>query len=377
MADAVFVNSPWPLFCGDLNLGQTWVEQRLAISDPRSPQIAHWGLSLGLHSTIEAWLDRRPKGLNTMQLQGLRFRIARSRQQPHAHRLLLKAAGPERRLPLRALKRGTAQIRIVLQGGLGDHLQDLSCLIGWIRRQERPVSLGFATQRASQFRRLLQSAGCADLIREHPTPGATDLHVLEVMALLGAPQLQPQAWLQEQASTLSKPRLTCCWTAVGTDDPFSAWCRSVPFAAVLSLYRQLLADGWTPASIVDLSRWRPWEAAQLRQLGLELVDPAAGDTLDLAQLVSRSGKVVSIDTALPHLCAAMGRSVWMLLPRFSDERWFELLQPGSSYSAHCQIIRQERFGCWQAELDQLSQLLSATNGQAFGSTATDDAATNG
>jgi hypothetical protein len=377
MADARSVDSPWPLFCGDLALSQAWVQQRLEMADPQAAQIAHWGLSLGLQSAIESWLDHQKALLSAGQVQGLRFRIARSRLHAHSHQLLLAATSPERQRPLQAFKQGTAPIRIVLQGGLGDHLQDLSALIPWVRTHPQPVSLGFSAQRASQFERLLQRAGCADLIQANHNPEITELHVLEVMALLGTATLQPQAWIPQPSSTVPSPTLACCWTAVGTDDPFSAWSRSVPFAAVLAFYRQLMARGWTPDSIVDLSRWRPWETAQLSQLGLQLVDPAAGDVLDLASLVSGASTVVSIDTALPHLCAAMGRSVWMLLPQFSDERWVELLQPGSTYSAHCRVIRQERFGCWQAEMDRLSQLLCAAHGPACGSTATDGAATSG
>ena len=331
-----------------------------------------------MQPTIEAWLDQSPEQLTEDQERGLRFRIARKRHQAHAHRLLLSASSLKA-LQQRwcALEQRAAPVRIGLQGGLGDHLQDLSALLPWLRDRRQPVHLGFGPIRANQFRRLLQTAGCEHYLEGTRSPEATELHILEVMALVGSTTLQPQAWIPKQAEAVAVAKLVCCWTAVGTDDPFSAWSRSVPFCQVLELYRTLLANGWTAASIVDLSRWRPWEAEQLRKLGVQLVDPANGDVLDLVRRVSGASTVVSIDTALTHLCAAMGRAVWLLLPQFSDERWVELLLPGTSYSDHCQVIRQQHHGCWRAELDRLSWMLCAANGPTFDPAATDAVATTG
>ena len=354
------------------------MQQRLTTATAETGQIAHWGLSLGLQGTIEAWLEQSPEQLNSHQERGLRFRIARNHHQPNAHQILLGASRLETlQQRWQAIEPSEEPIRIVLQGGLGDHLQDLSALLPWLRVRQHPVQLGLTPIRANQFSRLLQAAGCEHLLAPTDSPAATDLHILEVIALVGSTTLQPQAWIPRQASAMPQAGLVCCWTAVGTDDPFSAWSRSVPFCQVLELYRTLLANGWTAASIVDLSRWRPWEAEQLRQLGLQLVDPARGDVLDLTQQVSGASTVVSIDTALPHLCAAMGRPVWLLLPQFSDERWVELLQPGTSYSQHCQVIRQQQHGCWRGALDRLSRMLRSKNGPTFAPTAPDGLATNG
>ena len=319
-------------------------------------QAAHWALSLGLDQAVRQRLEA-PKGraqLSAEQRRGLGFRIARTTEPFVAHQHLL-APSRQRELQSRwkRLRKNSSPIRVALHGGIGDHLQDLSALVPWLRDQHQAFMVHFESGRMAQFDRLLKSIApegeitCEALFRDE------GLHVLEALALLGTQVLQPRAWIDLQRPQHTPFQLLCCWGAIGQGDRFSAWSRSVPFAAVQRLYDDLLGHGWPAAAIVDITAWKPWEAATLRQLGVQLVNPAAGDVLDLAQLVNRCQQVVSIDTALVHLCAAMGQPVHLLLPRFYDERWFELLQPGSSYAACCQVLRQETFGNWESELRAL------------------------
>ena len=59
------------------------------------------------------------------------------------------------------------------------------------------------------------------------------------------------------------------------------------------------------------------------------------------KIISRSAHVITIDTALVHICAALGKKVNLLLPYFHDERWCEYLSINSSYSKYCNIINQD------------------------------------
>jgi hypothetical protein len=371
-------DSPWPLFCGDLELAQGWVWQQLNNGGGRCGQAAHWALSLGLHTAMNSWLTQHHNLLSASQQRGLRFRIARSQQHAHAHRQLFGSRKlTELALRWQTLQRQSGPLRIALQGGIGDHLQDLSALIPWARSLERPVSLHLSPDRFAQFNGLLLGSAADLSFSGERFPRAAGLHVLELMALLGADRLQAQAWIRPEPATATRPRLLCCWTALGTNDRFSAWSRSVPSTAVLQLYESLLARGWAAASIVDISSWREGEAALLSRMGISLINPAAGDVLKLAALVAGSQQVLSIDTALAHLCGAMGRKLLLLLPRFPDERWLELLQPGSSYAHGCQVVAQQQFGCWRTELHALSHTLSAGNPPRPRLTTAGGAATNG
>ena len=153
-------------------------------------------------------------------------------------------------------------------------------------------------------------------------------------------------------------RLVCCWRAAGQDDRLSIHLRSLPHAVVQGFYRQLLAHGWQAQQIVDITAWKRWERAALTTLGIRRHDPATGDVHDLARLVA-GAQVISIDTALVHLCAAMGQPVQLLLPLFADERWVELLAPGHSYATWVQVWRQRRYGDWAEVLSRLSRSAAA------------------
>lgn len=355
-------DSRWPLFCGDLEQARGWVLQRLQSPEKSDGQTAHWALSLGMHATLQGWLDAGIAPLSAAEQQGLTFRLARNQRQAQPHRLLFTTdAWAELTQRWAALLQGAKPVRIALQGGVGDHLQDLSALLPWIRALGKPVVFHLHPSRADAFRRLL-SRDAPDVPSSIQSFAREEgVHVLELMALLGGTTLEPQTWIHSLGPSGNQRRLLCCWTALGCNDPFSAWSRSVPFPAVLAFYQQLIAQEWAPEMIVDISRWRDQEATQLSRLGLERRDPAAGDLLDLADLVGTSTTVVSIDTALIHLCAAMGRSATLLLPHFADERWLELLQPGSSYSKYCHVMQQQHFGCWQAEITRLGHQLGAGN----------------
>lgn len=89
---------------------------------------------------------------------------------------------------------------------------------------------------------------------------------------------------------------------------------------------------------------------------MKLLNPSAGNLLDLARVVEKN-EVITIDTALAHLCAAMGRRAIVLLPMFADERWIELYNQGSSYATNLTLLRNQIFGNWRPCIGTLSQIL--------------------
>ena len=87
-------------------------------------------------------------------------------------------------------------------------------------------------------------------------------------------------------------------------------------------------------------------------MGVEILDPRKGTLLDLVQRCQIS-QVVTIDTALVHICAAAGRQAALLLSAFPDERWEELHQPEHHYGQLIKLWRSSQFGSWSTVLSSL------------------------
>lgn len=70
--------------------------------------------------------------------------------------------------------------------------------------------------------------------------------------------------------------------------------------------------------------------------GWELVDLTAEihDFADTAALISHLDLVISVDTSVAHLAAALGKPVWLMLPKAGDYRWLMERLPLVSVPAH-------------------------------------------
>ena len=145
--------------------------------------------------------------------------------------------------------------------------------------------------------------------------------------------------------------MVCCWRAEGQGSSLSAHSRSVPFSLVQSFYRRLMQRE-PQTKIIDITAWRQWEKERFQQIGIILQNPL---TLGLTGLIKlcQGRRVLSIDTALIHLCAAMGHPADLLLPRFPDERWVELSSPQHNYGEHINFHHSTHFGSWSSLMSSL------------------------
>lgn len=98
---------------------------------------------------------------------------------------------------------------------------------------------------------------------------------------------------------------------------------------------------------VSLQTGKPRE--QISRFGAEgLLFDAGGaldDFADTAALVANLDLVISVDSAPAHLAAAMGKSVWLLLPHAPDWRWM-LDRTDSPWYPTMRLYRQSAAGDW-------------------------------
>lgn len=119
-----------------------------------------------------------------------------------------------------------------------------------------------------------------------------------------------------------------------------------------------------PAHQYDRFRSLPPElGARLLSLpGAVDLEPAATgarDFLDTAAIVAGLDAVVSVDTSAAHLAGALGKPLFLLLPRFGlDWRWMEGRADSAWYSS-AQLFRQPRPGDWSSVIDAATAQLPA------------------
>jgi ADP-heptose:LPS heptosyltransferase len=82
------------------------------------------------------------------------------------------------------------------------------------------------------------------------------------------------------------------------------------------------------------------------------------DFYDSALFIRHLDLVISVDTAVAHLAASLGRPVWLLLPYVPDWRWQRETSTSPWYPS-ITIFRQPAPGDWKTVLNQIRPILAA------------------
>ncbi len=128
--------------------------------------------------------------------------------------------------------------------------------------------------------------------------------------------------------------------------------RSIPlacFATVLSV---------SGMDFVSLQKEVSEEQAMiLREHGVAQLGQEFQDFADAAAVVAMLDLVISVDTSIAHLAAAMGKAVRLLVPFSPDWRW-QLDRTDSPWYPTMRLFRQPAIGDWDGPVERLSQELT-------------------
>ena len=80
------------------------------------------------------------------------------------------------------------------------------------------------------------------------------------------------------------------------------------------------------------------EITILQKHGVQCLNPREMGLHGLIQ-TCRNKKIITIDTALAHLCAVMGSTATLLLNYIPDERWKELHQNKNCYGKYLILLK--------------------------------------
>jgi tetratricopeptide (TPR) repeat protein len=109
---------------------------------------------------------------------------------------------------------------------------------------------------------------------------------------------------------------------------------------------------------VSLQKGEAAREAEAAPTGLELVNlgPELEDFCDTAAVISQLDLVICVDTAVAHLAGALGKPVWVLLPRPADWRWLEGREDSPWYPT-MRLFRQSRRGEWGEVIERVKVAL--------------------
>ncbi|THD78038.1 MAG: hypothetical protein E7812_12675 [Phenylobacterium sp.] len=102
------------------------------------------------------------------------------------------------------------------------------------------------------------------------------------------------------------------------------------------------------------------DAERLRALGLDLAPEKTGARTfrDTAEIIAGLDLVISVDTAIAHLAASMGKPTWILIPALGvDWRW-GYGRDETAWYPQARLYRQARAGDWGAVLDRIERDLA-------------------
>jgi tetratricopeptide (TPR) repeat protein len=151
-----------------------------------------------------------------------------------------------------------------------------------------------------------------------------------------------------------RPRIGLVWS--GNPDHANDHNRSIALELLLPLFD-------AGAQFVSLQKeLRASDAALLRQRS-DVFDagPELESFSDTARLLSHLDLVISVDTSVAHLAGALGRPVWVLLPRAPDWRWL-LDREDSPWYPTMRLFRQSETAEWPSVIQRVKAALQAMAG---------------
>lgn len=168
------------------------------------------------------------------------------------------------------------------------------------------------------------------------------------MPYLSAPAEAVAAW-RAKLPRDGRRKIGLCWS--GNTGHLRDADRSIAFDALAPLLDV------EAAFVVVQKDIRPADAAALNARGdIPQVGAALGDFADTAALIAALDLVITVDTSIAHLAGALGKPVWILLPRIPDWRWL-LNRNDSPWYPTARLFRQDDSAVWPSTIARVREAL--------------------
>jgi ADP-heptose:LPS heptosyltransferase len=153
---------------------------------------------------------------------------------------------------------------------------------------------------------------------------------------------------QKRLGVKKKLRIGFSWA--GRRDTWIHQHKSVPFDQIVKLIKSNPQHEWVNLQI-DADEA---ESAILTQLGCATYPGTISCMADSAALIMCMDVIVSVDTVVSHLAAAMGRPTWIMLNHYgTDWRWL-LNRADSPWYPTARLFRQPTIGDWDSVVNKIA-----------------------
>lgn len=251
--------------------------------------------------------------------------------------------------------------------GYGDTFQFIR-LVPWAK--ERSGARVVVEINAESLSLVRRATGFDDIVERGTLPPAFDMHC-EMMSLPMAlrlslddlpgptPYLHPdprrvERWRQRLAG-LPRPLVALVWAGRPTH-PNDAN-RSLSLAQLAPLAR-------TGVSFVGLQKGPAAKQAALPPKGMSLLSLSdeIQDFEDTAAILCVADLLISVDSSPVHLAGALGRPVWVMLPKVPDWRWL-LERTDTPWYPRMRLFRQEVRADWSGVVSRMAAELARFGAQ--------------
>lgn len=183
-------------------------------------------------------------------------------------------------------------------------------------------------------------------------PGAFALPVDDIpsrLPYLHAPEKHVETWAGRLGER-TRPRIGLVWS--GNTDHSKDRQRSMPLVLMQELLNCDAEFHCLQKQIRDADR------DAIVNLPIQTWEEELADFSDTAGLVMAMDLIISVDTSVAHLAGALGRPVWVLLPRVPDMRWLLDRDDSPWYPGVMRLFRQPSRGEWSMVIARVSEELN-------------------
>jgi hypothetical protein len=184
-------------------------------------------------------------------------------------------------------------------------------------------------------------------------PGVLGIHLHNLppqVQYLNPPLNLYQNWLK-LLGPKTRMRVGFSWS--GRRDAWLNKHKGMPFEDMLDIVRRNPQYEWISLQIDATDE----ESQALADAGVNLYPGSIQSFADTAALIACTDVVISVDTAIAHLSAALGRPTWLMLQWFAtDWRWM-LDRDSSPWYSTMRIFRQPSMGDWASVTKKIEQYL--------------------